>query len=52
MVGALYYARKVASSGPDEVVEFLNLPYPSSHTMALGFNQPLTEMSTRRSFWL
>jgi hypothetical protein len=31
---------------PDEV-DFLNLPNPSSHTMALGSTQPLTEMSTR-----
>jgi hypothetical protein len=26
---------------------FFNLPNPSSHTMVLGFTQPLTEMSTR-----
>jgi hypothetical protein len=31
---------------PDEV-DFLNLPNPSSRTMALGLTQPLTEMSTR-----
>jgi hypothetical protein len=31
---------------PDEV-DFLNLPNPSSRTMALGSTQPLTEMSTR-----
>jgi hypothetical protein len=31
---------------PDEV-DFLNLPNPSSRTMALGVSQPLTEMSTR-----
>jgi hypothetical protein len=31
---------------PDEV-DFLNLPNPSRGTMALGSNQPLTEMSTR-----
>jgi hypothetical protein len=31
---------------PDEV-DFLNLPNPSSHTMALGLTQPLTQMSTR-----
>jgi hypothetical protein len=30
---------------PDEV-DFFNLPNPSSHTMALGLTQPLTEMST------
>jgi hypothetical protein len=28
-------------------VDFFNLPNPSSHTMALGSAQPLTEMSTR-----
>jgi hypothetical protein len=31
---------------PDEV-DFFNLPNCSSHTMALGSTQPLTEMSTR-----
>jgi hypothetical protein len=31
---------------PDEV-DFFNLPYPSSRTMALGSTQPLREMSTR-----
>jgi hypothetical protein len=31
---------------PDEV-NFFNLPNLSSHTMALGLTQPLTEMSTR-----
>jgi hypothetical protein len=30
-------------------VDFLNLPNPSSHTMALGSTQPLTEMSTRNN---
>jgi hypothetical protein len=28
-------------------VDFLNLPNPSSRTMALGSTQPLTEISTR-----
>jgi hypothetical protein len=28
-------------------VDFSNLPNPSSHTIALGSTQPLTEMSTR-----
>jgi hypothetical protein len=28
-------------------LNFLNLPNPSSRTMALGFIQPVTEMSTR-----
>jgi hypothetical protein len=29
------------------MVDFFNLPNPSSSTMALGSTQPLTEMSTR-----
>jgi hypothetical protein len=37
---------KVADSIPD-VIGFFNWPNPSSHTMALGSTQPLTEMSTR-----
>jgi hypothetical protein len=32
---------------PIVVIEFFNLPNPSSRTMALGFTQPLTELSTR-----
>jgi hypothetical protein len=32
---------------PDEVDFFFSLSNPSSRTMALGSNQPLTEMSTR-----
>jgi hypothetical protein len=39
--------RKVAGSIPDEVIGVVNLPNPSSPTVALGSNQPLTEMSTR-----
>jgi hypothetical protein len=35
----------------DEVVEFFQILNPSSCTMALGFTQPVTEISTRRSFW-
>jgi hypothetical protein len=31
----------------DEVIGFFNRPNPSSRTIALGSNQPLTEMSTR-----
>jgi hypothetical protein len=37
-------------SNPNEV-DFLNLPNPSSHTMALGLTQPLTKMSTRNFLW-
>jgi hypothetical protein len=32
-------------STPDEVSGFFNLPNPSSHTVALGSTQPLTETS-------
>jgi hypothetical protein len=35
------------SSSPDEVIFFFNLPAPSSHTVAQGSTQSLTEMSTR-----
>jgi hypothetical protein len=38
---------KVADSISDEVIGFLNLPNPSSRTMALVSTQLLTEMSTR-----
>jgi hypothetical protein len=40
-------SRKVEVSIHDEVIAFLNLPNPSSRTMALGLTQPLTEMSTK-----
>jgi hypothetical protein len=39
--------RKVAGSIPDEVIGFFNWPNPYSRTAALGWAQPLTEMSTR-----
>jgi hypothetical protein len=47
--GQRHYAtsRKVAGSIPDEVIGYFSLPNPSSHTMALGSTQPLTEISTR-----
>jgi hypothetical protein len=32
---------------PDDVIRFINLPNPSSPTVALGSPKPLTEMSTR-----
>jgi hypothetical protein len=32
---------------PMRSLDFFNLPDPSSSSMALGSNQPLTEMSTR-----
>jgi hypothetical protein len=36
---------------PDEVDFLFNLPNPSSHDMALGSTQPLTEMSTMNLPW-
>jgi hypothetical protein len=30
-----------------KLLDFINLPQPSSRTMALGSTQPLTEMGTR-----
>jgi hypothetical protein len=33
-------------SSPNKA-DFFNLPNPSSHSMALGSTQPLTEMNTR-----
>jgi hypothetical protein len=44
--GHYFTSQKVEGSIPDEV-EFFNWPNPSSHTMALGSTQPLTEMNTR-----
>jgi hypothetical protein len=37
----------VACSNPHEVIEFFNLPNPSTRTMAVGFTQPLEQMSNR-----
>jgi hypothetical protein len=39
-------SRKVVSSIPNEVIGLFSWPNLSSHTMALGSTQPLTEMST------
>jgi hypothetical protein len=32
-------------------MNFFTLPNSSGRTMAMGFTQPLTEMSTRRTIW-
>jgi hypothetical protein len=40
-------SRKVAGSIPDMVIGFFNWPNLSSHAVAQGSTQPLTEMSTR-----
>jgi hypothetical protein len=53
MLEAICYRSEMAGSSPDEVIGFFvfNLSNPSSHTIALGFTEPPTEMSTRRYFW-
>jgi hypothetical protein len=43
--------RKVAGSIPDGVTGIFYWHNPSGRTMALGFTQPLTEMSTRNLSW-
>jgi hypothetical protein len=40
-------SQKAAGSIFDEVIRFLNLPNPSSHTTALESTQPVTETSIR-----
>jgi proteasome lid subunit RPN8/RPN11 len=42
---------KVAGSIPDGVIGIFHSHNPSDRTMALGSNQPLTEMSTRSISW-
>ena len=44
-------SRKVAGSIPDGVTGIFHWHNPSGRTMALGSNQPLTEMSTRNVSW-
>ena len=43
--------RKVAASNSNGVNGFFHWHNPSSRTMALGWTQPLTEMSTRNVSW-
>jgi hypothetical protein len=40
-------SRKVTGSIPDDVIEIFHWHNPSGRNMALGLNQPLTEMSTK-----
>jgi hypothetical protein len=44
-------SRKVAGSTPDAVIGIFYWHNPSGRTMALGFTQPPTEMSTRNISW-
>jgi hypothetical protein len=34
-----------------DVIRLINWPNPSSHIMALGLTQPVTEMSTKSLSW-
>jgi hypothetical protein len=49
--GAMLLVGRSRVGVPIKSLNFLNLPNHSSHTMALGFTQPLPEMSIKRSFW-
>jgi hypothetical protein len=44
-------SQKVAGSISDGDIGIFHLRNPSDHTIALGFTQPLTEMSTRIISW-
>jgi hypothetical protein len=45
---AMLQAESYTGSTPNDVNDFFRAPDPSSHTMALGFTERLTEKSTRR----
>jgi hypothetical protein len=45
-MNALKISRIFAGSTPHGVIDFFSTPNPSSRTMAPGFAQPLTEMSS------
>jgi hypothetical protein len=45
--GTMQQAGRLWFPFPMRSLDLFNWPNPSSHTMALGFTQPLTEMSTR-----
>ena len=44
-------SRQVASSVPDGIIGIFSLLNDSDHTVALGLNRPLTEMSTGILSW-
>ena len=44
-------SRKIVGSIPNCVIRIFHWHNPSGRTMALELTQPLTEMSTRNSFW-
>jgi hypothetical protein len=43
--------QKIVGSFPDGAIEIFLWHNPSGRTLALGFTQPLTEMSTRNISW-
>jgi hypothetical protein len=43
--------RRSRVQAPMRSLNFFNLPNSSSHTMAPGLNQPLTEINARKCFW-
>jgi hypothetical protein len=45
--GTVLQAGRSGVRFPIRLLNFVNWPYPSSYTMALGLTQPLREMSTR-----
>jgi hypothetical protein len=50
-VGAMLHATRLLVRAPIRSLNVFSVPNPSSRTMALGFTQPLTEMSSRRYIW-
>jgi hypothetical protein len=49
--GTMLQARRSLVPFPMRSLDFFNLPYPSSLTIALGSAQPLTEVNTRNFRW-
>jgi hypothetical protein len=51
MVDKLCYNPEGCGFEANEVIDFPNLPNPSSRSVALGLTEPLTEISTRKCLW-
>jgi hypothetical protein len=43
-----FYEKVIWSQFYEEVIGFFNWPNPSSHNMAMGSTQSLTQMSTKK----
>jgi len=52
LVESLCYKAEVMGSIPGSVIVSFHCHSPSSHTMALGLTQPVTEMSTRNTSFM